>query len=58
MYYRVCQKCGAALDPGERCDCEEERIREREREEERIDKLYVEDQRTNQLTFNLDRAGA
>lgn len=21
-YYNVCSKCGAALDPGERCDCE------------------------------------
>lgn len=20
-YYRVCQKCGAHIDPGERCDC-------------------------------------
>ena len=23
-YYRICEKCGAALDPGERCDCERE----------------------------------
>ncbi len=23
-YYRVCPKCGSFLDPGERCDCEEE----------------------------------
>lgn len=22
-YYRVCSLCGAALDPGERCDCRE-----------------------------------
>lgn len=22
-YFEVCQKCGAHLDPGERCDCEE-----------------------------------
>ena len=22
-YYRVCPLCGAALDPGERCDCNE-----------------------------------
>lgn len=22
-YYRTCPLCGAALDPGERCDCRE-----------------------------------
>lgn len=22
-YFRVCEKCGATLDPGERCTCEE-----------------------------------
>lgn len=21
-HYRICEKCGAALDPGERCDCD------------------------------------
>ena len=26
-YYRICPKCGAALDPGERCDCEREQAR-------------------------------
>lgn len=20
-YYKTCENCGAALDPGERCDC-------------------------------------
>ena len=23
-YYRVCEKCGARLDPGEHCTCEQE----------------------------------
>lgn len=23
-YYKTCPYCGAALDPGERCDCEKE----------------------------------
>lgn len=23
-YYRTCPQCGASLDPGEHCDCEEE----------------------------------
>lgn len=21
-YYRICPDCGAALDPGEKCDCQ------------------------------------
>ncbi len=25
MQYRVCPNCGCALDPGERCDCHEEK---------------------------------
>ena len=25
-YYNTCPQCGAALDPGERCDCERETI--------------------------------
>lgn len=24
-YYRLCPLCGAALDPGERCDCQDEK---------------------------------
>ncbi len=24
-YYSTCEKCGAALDPGEQCDCEHEK---------------------------------
>ncbi len=30
-YYDVCPKCNAHLDPGERCDCEEEALK-REKE--------------------------
>lgn len=22
MYYKICESCGAVLDPGEKCDCE------------------------------------
>lgn len=31
MYYRICSNCGANLDPGERCDCEEERQKQTDR---------------------------
>lgn len=31
-YYRTCPYCGANLDPGERCDCQDEEQRD-ERED-------------------------
>ena len=42
-YYRTCPYCGAHLDPGERCDCQDEKEPPRcgelpERREE--EKLY------------------
>lgn len=32
MYFRVCLHCGCALDPSERCDCQQERRSEEEKE--------------------------
>lgn len=29
MYYNECQYCGAHLDPGEPCDCQEEKEKKR-----------------------------
>ena len=29
-YYRICPNCGSSLDPGEKCDCKEEKERKRE----------------------------
>ena len=29
-FYNVCEKCGAHLDPGEHCDCESEKKRQKE----------------------------
>ena len=25
-YYTICENCGAYLDPGEHCDCENEKV--------------------------------
>lgn len=54
-FYNVCPKCGANLDPNERCDCEETA----EKEKKRRDQLLVMEKGTNQLTFNwsLGKAG-
>lgn len=29
-YYKICADCGGNLDPGEKCDCQEEKEREQE----------------------------
>ena len=29
-YYNTCLNCGCHLDPGEKCDCEEEKARKQE----------------------------
>ena len=26
MYYRTCKHCGSNLDPGEKCDCQKDKI--------------------------------
>lgn len=35
MYYRTCPICGAALDPGELCDCREETASKRRENREK-----------------------
>ena len=32
-YYKICEKCGATLDPGEKCTCERENREEQEQKE-------------------------
>lgn len=49
-YYRECDKCGCALDPGERCDCEQEAQR---KEQERQKMILVG--RNGQLVFALTK---
>lgn len=45
MYGYRCDKCGAFLDPGEKCDCQEQRERQREAQ----DKQYQKDPKTGQM---------
>lgn len=49
-YYSVCPKCGGTLDPGEPCDCEEEK----EREQNKWNRLLMKERSTNQLVVNWD----
>ncbi|MDE6517644.1 MAG: hypothetical protein K2L18_07335 [Acetatifactor sp.] len=49
-FYNICSKCGATLDPGERCDCEEIRAKEQNKRE----RLLKKEKGTNQYVFNWD----
>lgn len=53
MYAHQCEKCGAFLDPGERCDCEANAERERQLWEKRMAELFVLEKETNQFCFNF-----
>lgn len=46
-YFKTCMKCGCSLDPGERCDCEEEK----KKQEVYMEKHMKVDRKTKQLTF-------
>lgn len=48
-YYRICPKCGCNLDPGERCDCEDEKQRQ---DEFYKDKTRIE-KNTGQMIFSF-----
>lgn len=48
-YFRVCDKCGSNLDPGERCTCNSKRERLARKYE-----LLVSSNKNNQLRFNFD----
>lgn len=52
-FYKTCPRCGANLDPGEPCDCEQEEKKMRER----LAQATRVDSKTGQLTFMLERKG-
>lgn len=49
-YYRECPNCGCSLDPGERCDCRNER----EKKEDEM-KEYIKIGPRGQYRLNFDR---
>lgn len=53
MYAYICPDCGCYLDPGERCDCGEEREREKEKSAEILKMLKVE--KSGQMKISLRR---
>lgn len=50
VYYRECPDCGCSLDPGERCDCRNEREK---KEDEVIE--YIKIGARGQYRLNFDR---
>lgn len=47
-YFHSCPRCGANLDPGEKCDCE--------KESKKIEEIYSKDLKTmstGQIALNL-----
>ena len=40
-YYRECPFCHCSLDPGEKCDCQEEKARREEEQEKRNGKYFT-----------------
>lgn len=55
MYYRTCPECGSNLDPGEQCDCNEEK--EFRKEESKVLRLYdlINDKETIIICYRYPR---
>lgn len=47
-YYKICPRCGASLDPGEQCDCEQEA----EEKQKKILRLLGREEKNGQYTFD------
>ncbi len=53
-YYNTCPNCGSNLDPGEKCDCENEKAKEQEKKREFFDRHLKMESRAGQLAFVFD----
>jgi hypothetical protein len=49
-YYNTCPECGCSLDPGEKCDCREER----EKLRERFSRHITVNRETGQMVFKFE----
>lgn len=58
MYFRVCPHCGCALDPSERCDCQQERRSKQEQEERRAQNGKVHVYGAGQHSISASSKGA
>lgn len=56
-FYRVCSRCGAALDPGERCDCQKIKETAPVLQHQSGSKVKVIDQTTFTSNFNKRLGG-
>lgn len=53
-YYNTCLNCGCNLDPGEKCDCENEKTKEQEKKREFFDRHLKMEPKAGQLAFVFD----
>lgn len=53
-YYNTCPNCGCNLDPGKKCDCENEKAKEQEKKREFFDRHLKMESKAGQLTFVFD----
>ena len=51
-FYRVCPLCGCNLDPGEPCDCQEEK-----KKQENYIERHTKVEKSRQMAFVFDGAG-
>lgn len=54
MYYRTCPECGSNLDPGERCDCNEEK-ESRKEESKRVSRM-LQIEESGQMSILFEEA--
>lgn len=52
-YYNVCPLCNANLDPGEKCDCMDKKVREERKRQEFFRKSLKAESKTGQIAFNF-----